>query len=225
MRAFLSQQRLFIVLLAAIIFWLALFPLWVRWVSTKPLDEAISLAPRSAITKEIQIVVPDNYELNLVFERPDIPFQQLKTLLGEAPYPNLKPAQLGVKVPVRWVVTNVLDGSIVASGKVDSSGSMGWSVPVVERRISRIWMTPGKYLFTAEILRDVPELAHIKTRLSMEIRQTQSSAWQIALAWWGTVISSFILLPTAIVIALVLLWRACLTFRSKRSAASGGPLR
>lgn len=223
MRTFVSQQRQLIALFVGMAFWLLLFPVWVRWVSTKPLDAEITLAPRGAIAKEIRIVVPDRYELNLVFERAGIPFQQMKALLGDAPYPDRKPIQLGVKVPVRWSVKNSSDGSAVASGEVDSFGSMGWSVSQVDRQISRIRLAPGRYLFTAEILHDVPELAHIKTRLSMEIRQTQSSAWQIALAWWGTVINFFILLPTAIVIAMVLLWRACLTFRSKRSAACGGP--
>jgi hypothetical protein len=224
MRSFLIEQRKLVVLLVMIALWLSLFPLWVRWVTEKPLDEVITLSPRGTISKEVRVVIPENYELNLVFERANLPFEQLNSLLGDWAYKDGKPIPSGVRVPIHWVLAELPSGSTAASGEIDSFGSIAWSAAEVDRQVGHIKVVPGRYLFTAEILRDVPELAHIKTRLSMQLHSKSSSTWQITLVWWGGIVNIIAVWPAAIVIALVLLRRAGQTFRSKGRAASGTSL-
>lgn len=224
MHSFLLKQRKLVALLIMIVLWLSLFPIWVHWVTERPLDEVITLSPRGTISKEIRVVIPEHYELNLVFERANVPFEQLKILLGDWAYKDGKPIPSGIRVPIRWGLKEVPGGSMSTSGEIDSFGSIAWSAAEVDRQIGRIKVAPGRYLFTAEILRDVPELAHIKTRLSMQLHPKASSTWQITLVWWGGIVNFFVAWPAAIIIALVLLWRAGLTFRSKGRAANGAPL-
>lgn len=213
MRSFLYQHRKLVALLVMIALWLSLFPIWVRWVTANPLDEAITLAPRGSIKKEIRIVIPENYELNLVFERGNVPFEQLKALLGDWAYKDGQPIPSGVRVPIKWELEEVPAGTIAASGEVDSFGSIAWSAAEVDRQVGGIRVAPGRYLFTAEILRDVPELAHINTRLSMQLHPKVSSTWQVTLVWWGSIANLFFVWPAAIIAALVLLWRVGLTWR------------
>lgn len=221
MHSFLFAQRKLIALLVVVALWLLLFPIWVQWVTAKPLDEAVTLTPRGTISKEIRVVIPENYELNLVFERANVPFEQLKTLLGDWAYQDGKPIPSGVRVPIRWALKEIPRGSIAASGEIDTFGSIAWSATEVDRQVGRVHVAPGRYLFTAEVLRDVPELAPIKTRISMQLRPKASSTWQITLVWWGSIANFILFWPAAIIIALILLWRAGLTFRSKGCAASG----
>jgi hypothetical protein len=221
MQSFLFVQRKLIALLVVVALWLLLFPIWVQWVTAKPLDEEVTLTPRGAISKEIRVVIPEDYELNLVFERANVPFEQLKTLLGDWVYQDGKPIPSGVRVPIRWALKEISRGSIAVSGEIDTFGSIAWSATEVDRQVGRVHVAPGRYLFTAEVLRDVPELAHIKTRISMQLHPKASSTWQIALVWWGSIANFILIWPAAISIALILLWRAGLTFRSKGCAASG----
>lgn len=216
MRLFLIEQKKRVVLLLMMALWLSLFPIWVDWVNKSPLDEAIQLSPRGSISKEIRIVIPESYQLNFVFERADHPFEQLKTLIGFWGSLYGEPIVSGVRVPIKWALTDTEGGRLVASGEVDSFGSMSWSVAEVERNIGHIQVPPGQYLFTAEILRDVPELAHIKTRVVLHFRATASTTWQVTFAWWGSLLNLFIVWPYGIFIALTLLWRAGLTCCAKR---------
>ncbi len=223
MRAFLANQWKLIAFLVVIALWLSLFPIWSRWVTANPLDEAITLAPRGAINREIRVVIPEHYDLNLVFERANIPFEELKTLLGDWAYKDGKPIPSGMRVPIRWILKTVSSGSVVASGEIDSFGTITWSSTEVYRQVGHLRVAPGRYIFSAEILGDVPELAHIKTRLSMELHPKASSTWQITFAFWGSIANFFLVWPAAVIIVLMLLWRAFLIFHSKGNAANDTP--
>ena len=208
--SFLFEQRKLIALLVVIALWLWLFPKWVNWVTAKPLDEVITLAPRGSICKEIRVVIPEIFELNLVFERANLPFEQLKSLLGMPSYTADKiPIPSGVRVPVKWALKDLSGASIAASGEVDSFSSDSWSATEVGRQVDHVRVAPGRYLFTAEILRDVPELAHIKTRLSMQLHPKTSSTWQMSFVVWGSLAYVLLVLPAAVAIVLDLLWHAC----------------
>lgn len=215
MRTFLSNQRTLVALFLGIALWLSLFQIWARWVTASPLDEVITLAPRGLVNKGIHVVIPEKYMLNLVFERGDVPYQKLKVLLGDWAYKDGKPIPSGVIVPIRWALKDLPDGAVVASGEIDAFGSIAWSPTEVDREVGHVQVAPGKYEFSAEILRDVPELASIRTRLSMQLRPKASSTWQITLVWWGSMANDLLAWPSAFLIAVVLSWRAALTFRSR----------
>lgn len=214
MRTFLSRQWKLIMLLVLLASWLALFPVWARRVTTNPLDEAITLSPNGKIEKDIRVIIPENYQLNLAFERAGVSFEKMKSLLGDWTTKDGKPIPSGVVVPIRWSLRKP-NGEVVVSGEVDSFGSIAWSAAEVDRKVGHIKVEPGKYIFSAEILRDVPEFADIKSRISMRLYPKASSTWKITLVWWGIIVNALILWPMAIVIGLLLLWRAYLTLRCK----------
>lgn len=225
MLPFLFVQRKLIAFLVMIGLWLSLFPIWADKITANPLDEMITLAPRGTISREVHIVIPESYQLSLVFERANISPEQLKILLGDWKYnKDGEPIPSGVRVPIRWSLKAEPGGTIAASGEIDSFGSTSWSAIDVDRQVGHIRVMPGRYLFEAEILRDVPELAHIKTRIAMHLHPKTSSTWQITLVWWGSIANVLLVWPAAIVLALILLWRAGLTLRSKGRTANGMPL-
>jgi hypothetical protein len=208
MRALLFRHRKLFALFAVIALWLSLFPVWTQWVTANPLDETIMLVPRGKISKEVRVVVAEGYSLNLVFDTAVIPFEQREALLGDAAYEkDGKRIPSGVRVPIRWTLNETIEGSVAASGEVDSFGTSAWSDAEIERRLGLVAVKPGTYVFTAEVMRDVPELSHVKTRLTLQLNPKASSTWQITLAWFGSMINLFVVWPVAIALALILLWR------------------
>lgn len=221
MRSFFSEHINFIAILVISALWLVFFPIWSDWVTANPLDEEIALNPRGTISKVVRVVIPEYYELNFVFEYPSdqqYVHDQLKELVGDWTYRDGKPVPSGVRVPIRWALKDVTNGSVVSSGEVESFGSISYSATEVDRQIGHIHVAPGRYLFTAEILRDVPEFSLIKTRISMELHSKASSTWQISLVWWGTIASVFIIWPAAGMVALVLTWEGFSSFRARKRA-------
>lgn len=207
MRTFIFRQLKLFIPLVLIALWSLLFPMWNDYVIKSPLDASIPLSPKGTVEKEVQIVIPEIYDLNLVFERANIPYEQLKMLLGDWVYKDGKPIPSGVRVPVRWTLTSLADGKIIVSGEIDSFGSTGWSTAEVTRAIGYIRVKSGKYLFRAEILRDVNEFKHIKTRIAMQHRTKTSSTWQMNFLFWGQLVTIFVLWPAALIIVFSLLCR------------------
>lgn len=225
MRSFLYKQRKLLALLIPLALWLSLFSIWVQWVTAAPFNEVITLAPRGSLSKEIQIVIPEEYELNLVFKHENVPLKQMQALLGNWAYKDGMPIPSGIRVPVKWTLISLPQGSIVASGEVDSFGSRAWSASEAYRLVDYVRVLPGRYLFNAEILRDVPEFAHIKTRLTIQLDPKGGSTWQIAVVWFGSIANIFIFGPATMMLFLVLSWRAVLAFRSRGRYIRGTILR
>ena len=162
----------------------------------------------------VRILIPEVYELNLVFERAGHEFEELNALLGTWGYRDGKPIPSGVHVPVRWSLVNSATGAIAAAGEIDSFGSVAWSASEVDRRLATVSVSPGNYKFSAQVLRDVSELAQFKCRLAMQLRPKASSTWQITLVWWGSLANFLLVWPTIAVLSLLLLWRAGLAIRA-----------
>jgi len=223
MLRFCTQQWRAISLLVLAALWIGIFPIWSRWVTTNPLDTKISLAPPGKIEQPIIIIIPENYALNLVFERDDISFEQLDTLLGSMRVPKIgETLPPGIRVPIRWSLTSEEKGNVVASGEVDSIGSSGWSRAEVDRHLGYVKAPPGKYIFQADVLRSVPELAHIRTRIAIQLQPKSSSTWQMGLVWWGMIGTYLIAWPAAAYASFLLLV-AVLTLWSRRMPSSGRP--
>lgn len=203
MREFLRKQRRLLLLLALLAIWLSLFTAWAYWVTAEPLDEPIALAPAGMIDRDIHVVVPEHYTLVLRFMRAGRSPEQWRTLRD-----GIASTTTGIPVPIRWSLTSVSNGRAVASGEIDAIGAYRWSSSDIDREIGEIHVPSGRYRFKAQVLRDVPEFAHIDTRLAMTGTPKASSTWQISLVWWGTIANMMLLGPLAILLLLLLLWRA-----------------
>ncbi|SBV36335.1 conserved exported hypothetical protein [uncultured Stenotrophomonas sp.] len=216
MREFLRKQRRLLLLLALLAIWLSLFTAWAYWVTADPLNAPIALTPAGMVDKKIHVVVPEHYTLVFRFKRAGQPYEQLRTLLGGA-----ASTTAGIPIPIRWSLATVSDGRILASGEVDSAGISAWSSADIERKIGGIRVPSGRYRFKAQVLRGIPELAHIDTRLAMRGTPKASSTWQISLVWWGSIANMLLLAPLAVLLLLLLLWRAGrAAFHAAKKAAS-----
>lgn len=209
MRSFLYRQRKLVAFLVILTLWLSLFSIWADWVTKPPLDEAMTLSPKGAISKEIRIVNPEYLQLNLEFDQANIPSEQMYSLLGGWGRDNDENSiPSGIRVPIHWELIELPSGSISRTGKDDSLGVTAHGQDVFYRQIGGFKVKTGRYLFKAKILRDVPELAHIKTRLSMGLYGKSSSTWQTTLVWWGSIANYLLVRLLAILFFLVLLWKA-----------------
>jgi uncharacterized protein DUF5625 len=206
MYAFLRRHWTLFVTLGALLTWQVVFLLWSKSVTAPPLNVPILLSPKGSVETTIRVLVPEVYELNLDFARAGHEYHKLRTLLGDWAHRNGEPVPSGVHVPIRWSLTNEFTNATAASGDVDTFGSIAWSADRVARQVAVVSVPQGHYRFIAEVQRDVPELADIKTRISMRLRPKTSSSWQITLAWWGSLASYFLVWP-AIAIVAGLLWQ------------------
>ncbi|HBN54057.1 MAG TPA: hypothetical protein DD456_08545 [Stenotrophomonas sp.] len=202
MRGFLRRQRWLLLLLALLAIWLSLFSAWAHRITAEPLDEPIALAPAGVIDRKIQVVVPEHYTLVFRFQRMDRTSGQ-QALLG-----GVASTGAGIPIPIRWSLATVSDGRTVASGEGETDGMSAWSASHVERDVGGIRVPNGHYRFKAQVLHDVPGLAHFDTRLVMRLQPKSSSTWQLDLVWWGSIANMLLLGPLAIIVLLVLLWHA-----------------
>ncbi|MBB1073697.1 hypothetical protein HUU62_04640 [Rhodoferax sp. 4810] len=196
--------------------WIGLLPVWSSWITENPLDEPISLDPPGQIIKEIETRIPENFDFDLVFSRQGQAFEEVKRLVGDMGV-CVPPSRCskGVAVPISWSLTSLETSRIVSSGNVMTIDSHGWSGADVFRSISKIHVPTGRYLFRADILKSVPELSHIKTRLQISIGGKSASTWQMGLVWWGALGQVLVAWPLG-AYALFLLLRAGLTGIAKR---------
>jgi hypothetical protein len=215
MNSFLRRHWLLLAVLLLSSFWLAAFPIWSQWITVAPLRIPVSLAIPGRVQAEIQVRVPETYSLHFLFERDGVPFEELRTSIGAMGLCNDGEAcSKGVPVPIRWSITPEGGDKPVLGGDVESQDSSGWSQAHVYRSIAKVRVPPGRYLFKAEILRPIPELAKLQTTIAMELQPKSTSTWQLGLVWWGAIAQYIIALPLAVCTALALLWRAGLTLRS-----------
>ena len=210
----LKQRALFAALLITTL-WSVLFLMWTNWIRTSPLNEEITLIAGSSIEKEVRIVIPESYTVNLLFDRTGAPDKDLSALIGDWRTVKGKVIPSGVIVPVQWSLHSSKNGAVVATDTIDTFGNGGYTSNNFYRPAGYLKVPTGKYFFKAKILRDVPEFKNIKTRISLELISGVSSTWQLTLAFWGEIATVLLVLPIALVLGLLLLWRASRAFYAR----------
>lgn len=195
--------------------WLVLFWVSSSFMMESPLDLPITLDPPGRIETEVWIVNPEQYELDLVFDRV-LPFDQLKSLIGAMGVcPNLSDCPKGVGVPVHWSIQDKRTGVMIFSGTVDTLDSAGWSARQVYRHIGDITVPVGTYVIKAEVLQRTPELSMIPTHIVLRFHPKFASTWQSAVVLWGS------LIVTPIACVALALASILLVFRLSRFVRSG----
>jgi hypothetical protein len=216
---FLTFQWRLVALLLLSASWLGAFPVWRQWISADPLNTSISLAPAGKVETEIQVRVPETYSLHFLFERNGVSFDELKTSIGAMGICKIGyPCPKGVPVSVRWSIAPEGGNTALLGGDAETQDSSGWSQAHVYRQIATVSVPPGRYAFTAEVLRPVPELARLRVHIAMQLQPKSTTTWQLGLAWWGAIAQYVVALPLAVGSAAVLLWRAGQSHHSSRRA-------
>jgi hypothetical protein len=196
--------------------WLVLFWVSSSFMMESPLDSPITLDPPGRIETEVWIVNPEQYELDLVFERV-LPFDQLRSLIGAMGCPNLSDCPKGVGVPVHWSIQDKRTGVIIFSGTVDTLDSAGWSARQVYRHIGDITVPVGTYVIKAEVLQRTPELSMIPTHIVLSFRPKFASTWQSAVVFWGSLIVTPIACVALALASILLVFRLFRFVRSGRA--------
>lgn len=221
MLGFLRRQWILVCIAVLACGWLIAFPLWSQWVTAEPLRAPILLAPAGSVEANIQIRVAETHSLSFLFERDGIPFANLQAIIGAMGMCKVgEVCSKGVPVPISWSLAPRGQDKLVAAGDTVTSDSTGWSQEHVYRLISRVRVPPGQYVFKAEVLRPVPELSGVRTSIALQIEPKATSTWQLGLVWWGTAATYLVVLPVAVCLGGVLVWRAGLTLRSSRRATA-----
>lgn len=211
-----QHSRQILLLLIAIL-WLVAFPQWRDETNRNPLDAIISISPQGTVEQDIRVPIPENYFLDLWFERDGVGFEQLNVSLGGCI--SVQQCFKGVPLSIRWSLKSIQTGVVVASGERDTIGSQGWSGAHVYRYVDRVKVQPGTYAFKAEVLRPVPELAYLRTHIVLHADLKWASTWQITAGFLGSIVELYIALPIVVYQAAILLWHAGLTLRSKGRSA------
>jgi hypothetical protein len=220
LKQFLRNNRfasaIFVVLLLARIG----FELWAQGISAPPLDAPIALSSAGGadrrIDQRIRIRVPDSYSLELSLRADARGMDHLRGLLGDGGHDSQgKPIPSGVRIPLRWSLSQADSGAIVAQGDTETFGSSSWSSDEIGREVDRIAVPPGQYRLQAQITRDVPEFAGIQARLGMRLNSKAAGSWQTSRVWDGRLLSLFLIDPGLVLLALFLLWRAFALGRSR----------
>ena len=130
-----------------------------------PMSASVDLARRSSIEQSIDITRQKNYLIEFRFSRDGVQFEKLKELVGAMGLCQIGAiCSRGIAIPVRWSLQSD-DKKVVASGELATIDSSGWASADVSRLIGNFSADTGRYSFKLEILKDVPELAFLKTRV------------------------------------------------------------
>lgn len=189
--------------------WIIFFPIWSQWISESPLKpKNITLSPPSTIEENIEIRLPEEFEINLMFYREGIKFEKLKKYIGSMGLcATREECYKGIVVPIRWGLIDKKTGIVSAQGEVETQDASGWSGTHVYRHIGTFQIPPGEYTFKAEILRDIPELSFLPANIAISIPAKRSTTWQMSLAWWGNIGIILVAYPMLIYSFCILLWR------------------
>lgn len=216
MKAFLASRWGLWILLVFLLGLQALFMEWSDAVSAPPVRTQITLSPRGTVETPIRVIVPGSHRLELAFAREGQDIRQMEKLLGIATYRKGELITPPIAVPIRWSLVDSGTGVVTASGQGDSSLAARSGAVEIYQKVESVSIPSGNYTFKAEILRDVPELAHLKTSLVMALNSMPVTPWQVTLVWWGMLAINFIVRPVMLLIGVILLVRMASNLARKK---------
>jgi hypothetical protein len=196
-----KEIRLKVLVIIALFVWIVGFIALTSFVSALPLEQPISLDPAGTIDRTIWIPLRERYSLQLEFSREGHTFEELQALIGD-PFP---PVRAGIPVPIEWSFTSKTSGEVVANGTSVTEGASGWGREIW-RNVTTIRVAPGRYVFHARVLRPVPELKSIPTKLALWNSFKTNDTWQSTCIFFGTLFAVWVCGPVLIVFLLLLGW-------------------
>ncbi|MFH2124545.1 MAG: DUF5625 family protein [Pseudomonadota bacterium] len=162
--------------------------LFVEHYSVWPLKGApISLDPAGKISEQIEIRMPQIYDLTFSFSREGHEFEKLKNLIG-----GVYPSVTGVGIPVKWALVANNSNKVVLQNQKQTKRGSSWSKKEVWRFIDHIEVTPGFYTLEVEVLGSVPEFQGVNTSIQVSYSSKNGSTWHIGYMWWGMLFNYFV---------------------------------
>jgi len=168
------------------------FEYWADDLQASPLDAPLAVADGGALDQRIRLRARDHYRMQLVFRKDAGDGQRLRQLLEAPLLRDGKPVSEGVAVPLRWSLSEIDSGRIVAHGERVADGLDGWGSDDFFRGVDSFSARPGWYRLQARVTRPVPELAGVPTRLHIGLHPKASGSAQTEWAWFGRLICVFL---------------------------------
>jgi hypothetical protein len=162
----------------------------------------ISLSPPSQATSNVVILIPDDYTLYLKLDR-DGP--QMEAFVGavQNSYPGA--SQPSVHLPVRWTL-GVLGRDTAAGGTTDQPLGVGLASDAIDVALGQARLGFGRYVFKAEVLKDLPILQAHHPRLLLRAHPKMAATWQRA-AFNIVGLAMFASFPIVLILILILVSR------------------
>lgn len=220
-RTFSTGLRFALAAFAVLLLARAGFEYWADDLQASPLDAPIAVAAGGALDERIRLRARDRYRMQLVFGKSAGDEDRLRALLEAPVQRDGEPATEGTTVPLRWSLSEIDGGRVVAHGEQATQGLSGWGSDDFYRDAASFAAPPGWYRLQVRVTRPVPELAGVPARLHVGLRPKVSGSAQTEWAWFGRLICVFAD-PLMALAALVLIgWTGRRLFVRRRAAMAG----
>ena len=195
------RQRKLLMVLAALLCWLATSSAWTWYFSAAPVN--IPVTSGSAFDANVQIRLPENYRLDLML------------LAGKLEAPEFSARTAAWKnnsgvdpLDIRWTFTDTT-GQIVATGTTRTKDADWWGSSSLGRGITTPDLAPGQYRLTGQVGLASPSMQGMDIRLVMNPANSKAwTSWQLTVAWLAAAISHLLVIPAIVLLLLVGVWRA-----------------
>ncbi|GAA5194697.1 DUF5625 family protein [Ferrimonas gelatinilytica] len=169
--------------------------------SKAPLKEPINLTDSVNSTFEIYIPMEQTYEINLLFDRKELDFEYLKSVLGNMTNND----ENGMPLNVVWSLYK--EDSLVKSNSLIALNSCGWSQAQVYRCLGKIKVPSGKYKFSINVNNPSREFANFTSYISINYNFKNAHTWQTSYMFLGMLFNIFIAPFIGGIILLILIVR------------------
>lgn len=195
------------------------FEYWADDLQTPPLDAPIAVAAGGALDQRIRLRARDSHRMQLRFLTAGSDYDRLRALLEQPVYRDGKRVSAGLEVPVRWSLSEIGSGRVVAAGEKATEDVSGWNSDEFSRSVASFAAPPGWYRLQVRIARPVPELAGVPARVLVGLNPKASGSWQTEWAWLGRLLC-LPLDPLLAIAAALLAWFGGRRWRASRRAAA-----
>jgi hypothetical protein len=168
------------------------------------LDEPVDLTKAVELEKNVRVWVSDCYFLSLVFDRRNQTTEHIFSVVGLPP----QLGDAGVPVQVRWRLVDVRTNDSPANGDRETIGSNASSRRELERLLEQFDLASGKYRFSLTVPNAAPAFAGINTRVVLTLHPKLTHSPTAGWVFLCSFLSRLVVLPCAIIVAGILVFRA-----------------
>lgn len=172
------------------------------------MDAPLQLSDTGVGTVQQEVYIPLSEQYYLYFVLKDMPYDRYKNDFRDRMkrYVDGRKIYSAKKIPWRWFLMLKESQEIIASGEGDTFQSANWSYGDTYLLISPVKVDPGVYVFSAEILGSVSDIDFLGSRIVMKMDPKVNTIWQTRFIWVGMIINTYILIPIAFVMIMLIAW-------------------
>lgn len=161
---------------------------FVEYYTEDPLNTPFSISSSKEISKQVEIRMPQKYELLISFSRKGHDFKKLTKLIGGV----LPSDRDGIMIPIQWSLIDKKSNKVLLNKIENTHGGQSFSRKHIERYIDTITVPSGIYIINAKTINPLKQFQNIKTRIKLPYNIKNGSTWHTGYIWWGMIFNFFI---------------------------------